>query len=65
MTTWGFFKRRLVRLHPMVVFGTIFGACLFFFQRAPQFPLLGSTPMWKVLLCLLMALLMIPTGKRT
>ena len=24
LTTWGFFKRRLVRLHPMVVFGTLY-----------------------------------------
>ena len=31
MTTWGFFKRRLVRLHPMVVAGTLWGAALFFF----------------------------------
>ena len=32
MTTWSFFKRRLVRLHPMVLAGTVTGACLFFFR---------------------------------
>lgn len=31
MTTWGFFKRRLTRLHPMVIAGTVIGAALFFF----------------------------------
>ena len=25
MTTWGFFKRRLVRLHPMVIMGSVLG----------------------------------------
>ena len=27
MTTWGFFKRRLIRLHPMVICGSVIGAC--------------------------------------
>ena len=31
MSTWGFFKRRLTRLHPMVIAGTLVGAALFFF----------------------------------
>src|SRR5574344_2059840 len=30
MTTWGFFKRRLVRLHPMVIMGTVLGGLLYF-----------------------------------
>ena len=33
MTTWGFFKRRLVRLQPMVIMGTLVGACLYFFGQ--------------------------------
>ncbi len=32
MTTGLFFKRRLVRLHPMLMFGTLFGAMLFYFE---------------------------------
>ena len=32
MTTWEFFKRRLIRLHPLVIFGTLFGAAVFYFQ---------------------------------
>jgi len=31
MSTWNFFKRRLIRLHPMVIFGTLFGAVMFYF----------------------------------
>ncbi len=63
MTTWGFFKRRLVRLHPMVIAGTIIGASLFFFGEYSGFPLISTAPGWKVALCFVMGLLMIPAGK--
>lgn len=62
MTTWGFFKRRLTRLHPMVIMGTLIGASLFFFQDAGMFPNIMQTPLWKFLLCLVMGILMIPCG---
>ena len=61
MTTWGFFKRRLTRLHPMVIAGTLIGAALFFFSGA-AFPETLKTPLWKFALCLIMGLLMIPCG---
>ena len=61
MTTWGFFKRRLVRLHPMVIAGSLTGAALFFFSGA-AFPATLQVPLWKFLLCLFMGLLMIPCG---
>lgn len=61
MTTLRFFKRRLTRLHPMVVAGTIIGASLFFFQGA-AFPKIMEVEAWKFGLCLLMGLLMIPCG---
>ena len=32
MTTWEFFKRRLIRLHPMVVMGALIGAVMFYTQ---------------------------------
>ncbi|MDT3402685.1 acyltransferase family protein [Mucilaginibacter terrae] len=32
MTTWHFFKARLIRLHPMVIFSTILGAICFWFD---------------------------------
>ena len=43
MTTWGFFKRRLVRLHPMVIMGTVLGALLFYFSDCPNYPLISNT----------------------
>ena len=61
MTTWGFFKRRLTRLHPMVIAGTLVGAAMFFFAGA-AFPQTLQNPGWKVALCFVMGLLMIPCG---
>lgn len=62
MSTWGFFKRRLVRLHPMVVLGTVIGASLFFFGEYEGFPGIASCEGWKFALCFVMGLLMIPCG---
>ncbi|MGN0196131.1 MAG: acyltransferase family protein [Candidatus Cryptobacteroides sp.] len=59
MTTWGFFKRRLARLHPMVIAGTLIGAALFFFSGS-AFPKTLETPLWMFALCLVMGLLMLP-----
>lgn len=64
MSTWNFFKRRLIRLHPMVIMGTLIGACLFFFAESDYFPLIGKTEPWKFFLCLLLALFMIPVGPK-
>lgn len=63
MTTWGFFKRRLVRLHPMVIAGTVIGASLFFFGEYAGFPQIAQCPGWKFALCFVMGLLMIPCGR--
>jgi peptidoglycan/LPS O-acetylase OafA/YrhL len=56
-----FIKRRLVRLHPMVVFGMIFGALLFYFGASTAYPLIAETPVWKVFLYMLLGILLIPT----
>lgn len=64
MTLRDFAARRLIRLHPMVIAGTIIGAALFFFGQSDAFPLVGQCPAWKFLLCLAMGLLMIPCGPR-
>ena len=61
MSTWGYFKRRLTRLHPMVIAGTVVGTALFFFSGS-YFPQTLSTPGWKFALCFIMGLLMIPCG---
>ena len=61
MTTWGFFKRRLTRLHPMVIAGMMVGAALFFFASG-YFPKTMEVEGWKFALCFVMGLLMIPCG---
>ena len=63
MTQWGFYKRRLVRLQPMVVMGSLIGAALFYFQKGPIFPLIGSTPVWKMLLVMLVGFTLLPLPK--
>ena len=60
MSTWGFFKRRLIRLHPMVIFGTLFGAMMFYFGSCSTFPLINETPWWMVVLVMLWCFTMIP-----
>ena len=60
MSTWSFFKRRLIRLHPMVIFGTFFGAIMFYFGSCAEFPLINNTPWWMVLLVMLWCFTMIP-----
>ncbi|MCR5076544.1 MAG: acyltransferase [Prevotella sp.] len=62
MSTWNFFKRRLVRLHPMVMMGAFVGLLLFYFGGGPGFELIGQTPWWKVLLLFLIACTMIPVS---
>ena len=59
-TLWTFFKRRLIRLHPMVIFGTLFGALMFYFGSCAEFPLINETPWWMVVLVMLWCFTMIP-----
>lgn len=64
MSAWEFFKRRLVRLHPMVIWGTLIGASLYCFGQGEGFPLIGRVEGWKVALAFVMGCLMIPCGPR-
>ena len=51
MTTWTFFKRRLIRLHPMVICGSLIGALLFYFQQCHGGAIFGHQPFsWRNLL---------------
>lgn len=61
MSLGGFFKRRLTRLHPMVIAGTVIGAALFLFQGA-AFPKIMECTWQKFVLCFVMGLFMIPCG---
>ena len=60
MTIGEFFKRRLIRLQPMVVMGNVIGALMFYTQAGPSFPLIAATPLWKLLLVMLVGCTMLP-----
>lgn len=60
LTLSGFFKRRLERLQPMVILGMIIGACLFYFQDSPKWPLIHTIPLWGVILTMLVGFTLIP-----
>jgi peptidoglycan/LPS O-acetylase OafA/YrhL len=60
LTLTGFFKRRLVRLQPMVIMGMIIGAVCFYFQDSSAFPLVRFTPVWKMLLIMVIGFTMLP-----
>ena len=60
MTQWDFYKRRLIRLQPMVIVGSLIGAALFYFQSCDMFSLIAPTPVWKMLLVMLVGFTLIP-----
>ncbi len=60
MNLWTFCKRRLIRLHPLIIVGSLIGAALFYFGGAPCFPHVMETPWWKMLLLALLGCLMLP-----
>ncbi len=60
MTQWEFYKRRLIRLQPMVIMGSLIGATLFYFQEGPAFPLIAGTPVWKMLLVMVVGCTLLP-----
>ena len=62
MSLGGFFKRRLTRLHPMVVVSNVIGACFFFFG-ASYFTSSLEIPIWKFGLCFIMGMFIIPCGR--
>ncbi|MDR1883213.1 MAG: acyltransferase [Prevotella sp.] len=60
MTVGDFFKRRLIRLHPLVIMGMIIGATLFYFGGSAIFPLIHDIPVWKMLVYMVLGMLLIP-----
>ena len=60
MTTWDFFKRRLVRLQPMMIIGMVIGALGFYFQDSTLWPAIHAVPVWKVLLLMLIGFTLLP-----
>ncbi len=65
MTLKDFFKRRIIRLQPMIIIGSIIGALLFYFQGSPALGWGGinEVPVWKMLLVMLIGFTLIPVGK--
>ncbi|MBO5464162.1 MAG: acyltransferase [Alistipes sp.] len=60
MTIGAFFKRRIIRLHPMVVMGTFIGLLFYYFGQSEAFPIIGTQPWWFVLLMFFYCCLMLP-----
>ena len=60
MTVANFFKRRLIRLHPLIIVGSILGALLFYFQDAAIFPKIATTSVSQLLLVMVIGLTLIP-----
>lgn len=60
MSFGDFARRRLERLQPMVIMGTIIGAVCFHFQASSLWPMISAVPVWKVLLVMLIGFTMIP-----
>ncbi|HWB93227.1 MAG TPA: acyltransferase [Puia sp.] len=60
MTLSGFFKRRLIRLQPMVIMGSVIGAIFFYFQDSAMWPAIHTVPVWKMLLVMVIGATLIP-----
>jgi peptidoglycan/LPS O-acetylase OafA/YrhL len=63
LTLWGFAKRRLVRLQPMVVMGTVIGLLLFPFQDFSIFPKVQNTTLVPLLLIAALGCTLLPLPK--
>ena len=61
MTQWEFYKRRLIRLQPMVIMGMIIGALLYYFQASDiLFPMIAGMEVWKVILTMIIGFTLLP-----
>lgn len=61
MSLGQFFKRRIIRLHPMLIAGTLFGVLCYFFGAA--FPSLVGMPWWRILLVMLFCCTILPAPR--
>lgn len=64
MTIGGFFKRRLIRLHPMVILGAVFGVITFCIQGAEQWDH-TKVATSAIMISLLMAMFLLPAAPGT
>jgi peptidoglycan/LPS O-acetylase OafA/YrhL len=60
LTLGSFVKRRLIRLHPLVLAGMVVGALCFYFQDCPLWPSIHLVPVWRTLLTMAIGMTMVP-----
>lgn len=61
LTQWEFYKRRLIRLQPMVIMGSVIGAIMVYFQHNNTiFPTLESASIGTVLLLMIIGATLLP-----
>jgi peptidoglycan/LPS O-acetylase OafA/YrhL len=60
MTVSDFFKRRLIRLHPMIIIGMLVGATLFYLQDSDFFPGISEVPVATMLLVMVIGFTLLP-----
>jgi peptidoglycan/LPS O-acetylase OafA/YrhL len=61
MTQWEFYKRRLIRLQPMVIMGMIIGAVFYYLQASDiLFPMIAGMELWKVILTMIIGFTLLP-----
>ncbi|PJB11645.1 MAG: acyltransferase [Flavobacteriales bacterium CG_4_9_14_3_um_filter_40_17] len=63
MSLKSFFKRRLIRLHPMIILGMTVGAVCFYFQAGQEWQRIIDVPPWKMLLVMLIGFTLLPIPK--
>lgn len=64
MTTWDFIKRRLIRLQPMIIIGSVMGGLAFLFQESETLGWsVSANPWWKIILAVIVGATLIPVGK--
>jgi len=60
MSAGSFFKRRVIRLQPLVVLGMTMGALGFYFTDSTLWPLIHDVPVWKMMLVMLVGYTILP-----
>ncbi|NID11309.1 acyltransferase family protein [Fibrivirga algicola] len=60
LTFGGFMRRRLERLHPLVILGMTLGAISFYGTDSTIWPLIHTVPLWKLIVVLLVGYTLIP-----
>lgn len=64
MTLKDFFLRRIIRLHPMIIVGSLIGALMFYFQDSESIGMnTSAVPVERMLIVMLIGFTLIPVGK--